>query len=78
MLYISLTPSGIFYFSNEEDEQILWLRLIMKNNVACVIAFTSIERLTELQRSCQQMVVSVFVFLVSQLGGFSIDQMKLI
>ena len=64
MLYISLVPSGIFRFSNEEDEQIL--------------RFTSIERLTELQRSCQQMVVSVFVFPVSQLGGFSIDQMKFI
>ena len=50
----------------------------MKNNVGCVIAFISIERLTELQRSYQQMVVSDFVFPVSQLGGFSIDQMKFI
>ena len=54
-----------FFFSNEEDEQIFRLRVIIENNVidtwylfrACIV------RLTELQRSCQQIVASFALFL---------------
>ena len=75
--YIKFLPSVIFRFSNEEDGKILRLRLVMKNNVRYEAAHTNTERLMKLQRSCQQMVTSVFLlFAVSQLGGISIDQMK--
>ena len=54
---INLIPSVIFHFSNEEDEQILRLRVVIKNNVKYVEALTWTECLTDLQRFCQQMVV---------------------
>ena len=60
--YIDLICSGIFRFSNKEDGQILFLCLIMKNSVRYVVPLTCIKRLTQLQRSCQQMVVSFFFF----------------
>lgn len=72
--YINLILSSIFHFSNKEGKQILGLRLIMQINVRYVTAVTCIECLTELQRSCQRMVASIF-FSVSQLAGFLIDQM---
>lgn len=72
--YINLILSSIFLFSNTEGKQILGLRLIIQINVRYVTAVTCIECLTELQRSCQGMVASIF-FSVSQLAGFLIDQM---
>ena len=54
--YINLIPNGIFRFSNEEDEHILRLRLIKKNNVRYVATLTYIESFTELPRSCQKLV----------------------
>ena len=48
--------------SNEENENVIRLRLAIKNNVRYVTAHTYIERLMKLQRSCQQMVTSVFFF----------------
>ena len=66
-----------FSFSHEKDEQILGLRLTMKNNVRYVVVLTCIECLTKLQRSYQEMVV-FFFFSLSQLGTFSIDQMEFI
>ena len=41
-------------------------------------ALRCIECVTKLQRSCQQMIASFFLFAVSQLRGFSIDQVKFI
>ena len=78
---INLIPSVIFHFSNEEDEQILRLRVVIKNNVKYVEALTCTECLTDLPRFCQQMVVFFcffFLFSLSQLGEFSIYQMKFI
>ena len=60
--YINHITSCIFRFSNEEEKQILRLRLIMKNNVRYVEALKCIERLKELQRSSQQIIASFFSF----------------
>ena len=49
--YINLIP-------NEKVAQIRRLSFIMKNDVRHVATRMFIERLTELQRSCQQMVTS--------------------
>lgn len=76
--YINVISSVIFRFSNKEDEQILRLRLTIKISVRFMATFTCRERLTELRRSCQQMLLFPFFFFMSQLGGFSIDQIKLI
>ena len=65
-------------FSNEEDEQIPRQHLIMKYDIRHVAALTCMKRLIELQRFCQQLLASFFLFSVSQLGGFLIDQMKFI
>ena len=46
--YVNLIPSGIFRFPDKEDERVLRLRLIIKNNVRCVEALAFKERLTEL------------------------------
>ena len=75
LLALDLIPSGSFRFTNDEDEHIVCLRFIIENNVRYVAALAFIEGITE---SCQQMVATFFLFSVSQLGGFSIDQIKFI
>ena len=78
IFYINVISSVIFRFSNKEDEQILRLRLTIKINVRFMATLTCRERLTELRRSCQQMLLFSGFFFMSQLGGFSINQIKLI
>ena len=74
---INLIFSSIFRFSNEEGKQILRRRLIMKNNVRCMAALTCIESLARIAKILPTSGYFFFyLFSVSQLGGFLIDQIK--
>ena len=65
----NLIPSGIFCFSDEEDEQILCLRLIMNNNVRCC----------QLLRNCKDLANKrLLLFFFFPWVDFSIDQTKFI
>ena len=61
--FTAISFSGAFFVSlNDQDKQILHRHITMKNHVRNVAALMCIGRLRELQRSCQQMVVSLFFF----------------
>ena len=64
----------LFLFQIRRTDRFFALCLIIKSNVRYVVAVTCIERPTKLQRSCQQMVVTFFLFSLNQLGCFPIEQ----
>ena len=79
--YNNLIPSVIFCFSNKEDEQILHLRVIMKNDVIkgdspCV--YRTSYGITKILPT-NNCFFLFFRFSMSQLAGFYLnDQMKFI
>ena len=71
-------PVAFLFFQMRKTNRFFAYAFIMESNLRYMTTLTCKERLTELQRSCQQIVASSFLFSVTHLGGFSIDQMKFI